>query len=675
MSSPDFLSFHLDDAFVASYAGRPVEWGFPCGGGLSLGELTFLTKYSRLKADGTKERWHEACQRVVDGTYSLLKDHCLRRRTPWNERKAQRSAQEAYDRMWAFKWGPPGRGMAMMGTEFVHVRKSSAALQNCSYVSTAKPRGLVGAMTRLMEMSMLGVGVGFDSRAAADDLAIYEPTGEPVLYVVPDTREGWCESTGLLLMSYLEPGLSPVEFDYTLVRPEGAPINGYGGVAAGPEPLRELHQALRRVFQGRAGQTVTSVDVGDVGNLVGRCVVAGGVRRTAEIWLGEADDKAFLQAKDPAVYPERMARLTGWGWASNNSVLATVGEDYSNLAESIRLNGEPGLVYLDLCRSYGRLVDPPNEKDYRVAGINPCGEQPLEDGEMCTLVDVFPTRCDDLNDFKRTLKFAYLYGKAVTLFGTHWEDTNEIMRRNHRIGTSLSGQAMFVEREGWVTLKRWQNEGYAEVRRWDTIYSEWLGVRESVKVTTVKPDGTKPLLVGCTPGVHWLPEPSGYVKNMRFAKHEAIVPVLAAAGYPIEDDVTDARRVVVSIPVRGPEVRSEREVSLWEKAELAASAQKYWSDNAVSVTLTFRPDEADQVGAVIHAFDGRLKTVSFLPLVEVGEDGPYPQMPVVAVPADELEARFAAIGPVNVRALYGVGAEDAEVEKFCTTDHCEVPQR
>src|SRR5688572_11346586 len=118
----DYLSFKLPEDFVQSFADRKPNWGFPIGAGNSLGELTFMTKYSRRKEDGSKERWYETCERVINGTYSILKDHCRQNRTPWNEAKAVSSAKEAYERLFEFKWMPPGRGLWVMGTEFVNGR-------------------------------------------------------------------------------------------------------------------------------------------------------------------------------------------------------------------------------------------------------------------------------------------------------------------------------------------------------------------------------------------------------------------------------------------------------------------------------------------------------------------------------------------------------------------------
>jgi ribonucleoside-triphosphate reductase len=121
--------------------------------------------------------------------------------------------------------------------------------------------------------------------------------------------------------------------------------------------------------------------------------------------------------------------------------------------------------------------------------------QTLESFELCCLVETFPDRHTDVEDFKRTLKSAYLYAKTVTLGQTHWEETNQVMRRNRRIGCSTSGIAQFISNRGIGELRRWLEAGYAEIQEYDRIYSEWFGVMQSVKTTSVKPSGTVSLLV------------------------------------------------------------------------------------------------------------------------------------------------------------------------------------
>lgn len=666
------LSFRLNSTFLEAYEDRTPEWGFPIGGGNTLGELTFLVKYARRKEDGTKERWHETCERVIEGMYSILKDHCVGNRTPWNEQKAQRSAQDAYERMFAFKWLPPGRGIWMMGTEFVNERKNSAPLQNCAFISTerisvhSKAEATLPFM-RLMEMSMLGVGVGFDTKGS-DKITLRVPDPERKEFrVVPDTREGWYESVGDLLWAHFNGG-PWLEFDYGQIRPAGELIKGFGGVAAGPGPLIRLHDDLRRILGDRDGEKLGSSDIVDICNLIGKCVVSGNVRRSAELALGEADDENFLDLKNYEVNPDRMG-ADGWGHASNNSVAASVGGNYDHLIDRIVTNGEPGLVYLDVSREYGRLVDPANNKDHRVMGVNPCAEQTLESYECCTLVESFPIKHDSLDDYLKTLKVAYLYGKAVTLLPTHWPEVNEVMQRNRRIGCSVSGSAQFAEAHGWTELRNWLDKGYAEIVRRDHLYSEWLGVRESIKMTSVKPSGSVSLLAGVTPGVHW-PTSDIYTRRMRLSVNDPLIDALREAGYHTEPDVMNPDfDMVVELPTRGPDVRTERDVSVWEKAALAVAHQRYWADNAVSVTLTFSEAERDQIGPVIRAFEGQLKTMSFLPTMEMGA---YAQMPYERINLDDYNSKVAGVKYLNWDRLYAGGSLDAVGESYCTTDKCEI---
>ncbi len=109
-------------------------------------------------------------------------------------------------------------------------------------------------------------------------------------YQIPDTREGWVESLKLLLESYFH-GQAQVEFDYSKIRLAGEPIKGFGGVSSGPEPLEEVHEDIRKVLNNNAGQPITITTIVDIMNLIGKCVVAGNVRRTAEIVFGDPHKK------------------------------------------------------------------------------------------------------------------------------------------------------------------------------------------------------------------------------------------------------------------------------------------------------------------------------------------------------------------------------------------------
>ena len=662
------FSFKLAEEFVNGYKSKKVNWGYRDAAGNSVGEITFIRTYSRLKEDGTKETWVDACERVINGMYSLQKDYAKQQRLPWSDVKAASSAKEAFDRMFNFKWTPPGRGIWMMGTPLVNEQKNSAALQNCSFVSTDAMTKLNPAkpFAFLMEASMLGVGVGFDTKGADKDFTIYEPQPDTEPIIIPDTREGWVESTATVINAFLKPDCKAPVFDYKEIRPAGTPIKTFGGTAAGSEPLERLHQHVRDIFKGRSGEKVTVRDIADLGNLIGVCVVSGNVRRSAELLMGKITDNEFLNLKNYEVNPDRM----GHGWMSNNSVEVGVGTDLSPIIDGIARNGEPGVIWMDVTRQYGRLADPINNKDWRAAGYNPCAEQSLESMECCTLVETYIGRHDNLDDFKRTLKFAYLYAKTVTLLPTHWEETNAIMQRNRRIGTSISGVANFADTKGLPILRQWMNEGYATVQQYDKSYSEWLGVRESIKTTTIKPSGTVSILAGESPGVHWTPGGKFFLRTIRFANNDPMLPLFKLAKYRVEPEAHSPETTsVVYFPIKAAAERSEKDVSIYEKMALAATAQRYWSDNSVSVTVSFDPKtEASAIGTALHMYDGQLKTVSFLAM----DDGVYPQMPYTTSTEDEYENGRMTLFPIDLKGVYEGMAFDAVGESYCTTDACEV---
>ena len=650
--------FKLDDSFVRRYAGREPPFGF--GG---LGELVYMRTYSRIKEDNSNEQWYETVARVVEGTYNMQRNHILRAGKTWDAHQGQQSAQEMYDRMYNMKFLPPGRGIWAMGSPITEEKKIYAALNNCAFASTDNLKNdWEKPFTFLMDASMLGVGVGFDTHGAGQ-VVIKEPdtSRRKEVYKIPDTREGWVKSAGILLRSYFL-GDPVVEFKYDLVRPKGALIKTFGGQASGPKPLRELHEGIRKILDDRVGMPISERDIVDIQNLIGRTVIAGNVRRTAEVAFGDPHSEEFLDLKNYQVNPERQA----WGWASNNSVFAELGMDYKNIAERIRNNGEPGLVWLDNMRKYGRMGHPPDNKDVKAKGANPCLEQTLESYELCCLVENFPDRNESKEDFLRTLKFSYLYAKTVTLGETHWPETNEVMGRNRRIGCSVSGIAQFVNKKGLPVLKEWLKEGYDEIQKWDKVYSNWLAIPRSIKTTSVKPSGSVSLLAGSTPGVHY-PHSEFYIRRMRIAKDSKLIDSIKGAGYPVEADKYDPSSLVVEFPVQESKgIRGKKDVPMLEQLNLITFMQEHWADNQVSATVTFDPEtEGHQIAHALDYYQDKLKGISFLPRKDHG----YEQAPYEEITKEEFDKR---IRDLKVWDLTHVSGEKANVEKFCDGDACEI---
>jgi len=652
--------FTLSDNFISKYKRKKPPFGFN-----GLGELVYMRTYSRIKENGKNERWWETVQRVVEGTYSMQKDWIDSHQLGWNPWQAQKSAQEMYERIFNMKFLPPGRGLWAMGTAITEERGLYAALNNCAFVSTKTLKEDYGKpFCFLMDASMLGVGVGFDTKGAGEIIVkgVDENRDEQV-YNIPDTREGWVESVRLLLESYFH-GQAPMEFDYTKIRPAGEPIKGFGGVSSGYEPLQEVHEDIRKVLDKNSGEPITVTTIVDIMNLIGKCVVAGNVRRTAEIVFGDPDSEEYLDLKNYEVNPHR----DQYGWTSNNSIFAELGMDYSDVCKRIVDNGEPGFAWLENMRQFSRMQNGGDNKDHRVAGGNPCLEQSLESYELCCLVETFPFNHDSLEDYQRTLKYAYLYAKTVTLGRTHWPETNRVMLRNRRIGCSVSGVAQFITKHGMEELRNWLESGYDTIQDWDKQYSDWFAVPKSIKTTSVKPSGTVSLLVGATPGMHY-PESRFYIRRMRLSKHSELIEPLKKANYKLEPAFgSEDSTMVVEVPVDvGEGIRTAAELSIWEQFSLAAFLQRHWADNQVSCTATFDPEtESDQLPYVLNYFQYRLKGISLLPRHPLGA---YKQMPYEAIDEDTYNREVEKLGRLS---FVGVEGEEADVDKFCNNDVCEI---
>jgi len=699
------IAFHLKNEFKENLKKIPVVWGY---GGLS--EFTYYRTYARKMQNGNLETWADCVFRVIEGTFSILKTHSVSSYISWDEKRAHKLAEEAAQRLFEFKWTPPGRGLWMMGVPFIW-DKGGAALNNCAFVSTEDiDAELSKPFAFLMDVSMLGVGVGFDTKGAGK-VASFEPEGAPELIIVEDSREGWVEAISCLIDSYIDDGSLPVKIDVSRIRAYGEPIHGFGGVASGPEPLVQGFFGIRDILRNRAKNNnplLTSVDIVDIMNIIGKIVVAGNVRRTAEIAFADPNDKDFIQMKNwktagvetGSIAPDELNEISkddykkynaswedraeitkkyahhewsykfgGWRWASNNSIFAEIGQDYTEAAKSITTAGEPGFAWLHNMRAYSRMKDPINWKDRRVAGGNPCLEQSLESYELCCLVETFPAKHEDYWDYQRTLKFAYLYAKTVTLMATHWSETNDVIKRNRRIGCSQSGIQEAIQKWGRRKyLDEFCDQAYTYIQYVDRKYSDWMGVPLSRKTTSVKPSGTVSLVAGALPGIHYA-ENEAYYRTVRIAAISPLVKILKDSGYKMEPAVSDpTRTIVVYFPVTHPKgTISKHDVSIWEQFANAVDMQHYWADNQVSITITFNPSESSQIARALSCFDSKLKGVSLLPIAEHG----YAQAPYITADRHEIETYAQTLKPLDFSSLDKEG-ENADANKFCDGEACEI---
>lgn len=231
--------------------------------------------------------------------------------------------------------------------------------------------------TWAFDFLMLGCGVGFNiQREYVYKLPkVLESFSPPTRqdnssadFIVPDTREGWTKLLEYTLRAAFEKEAKPT-FTYStqLIRGKGAVIKGFGGTASGSEVLCEGIANISKVIANRRGKQLRPIDCLDIMNIIGAIVVAGNVRRSAQIAIGDSDDFQYLRSKR-----WDLGNVPNWRSNSNNSVVCN---DFDQLPDEIWKgyvgNGEPfGLINLKLARSCGRIGDT-QYKDKEVIGFNP----------------------------------------------------------------------------------------------------------------------------------------------------------------------------------------------------------------------------------------------------------------------------------------------------------------
>lgn len=658
-------SFKLPREAVEKLARKTVKFGFN-----GFGEVAYYRTYSRLKEDGSQESWLDTVVRAIEGNFSIRKTHMINNRLHWRDEDWYDFAYDMADFMFDMKFLPPGRGLQMSGTEYL-AERGAMALYNCAATEVDR---LSHDASWLMDLSMCGVGVGFSTQPQRE-INLNLPSGDPVRHVVGDSREGWVESVRLLLESY-EKGSNPVEFDYSMVRPAGSPIRGFGGTASGPGILQNLHERLNKYCHSYAlGYTTQTRLIADVMNAIGACVIAGNLRRSAEIALGSPHDEEFKLLKDFDKYDSngdityhgsRMDRID-IGHTSNNSVILRTHEDFlalPDIADRIINNGEPGVFNLVNIQKYGRMF---REHPDAATLSNPCGEIPLESKEVCNLVEVFPTKCRNREELFQAMRYATFYASTVALLPTHSEETNRIVSRNRRIGVSISGVADWIEAMGIPDVTRILRDGYRVVREENEHLAREAGVPSSIRVTTIKPSGTISQLAGVSSGMHW-PTFRYAIRRIRVGTLTPISDVLIRSGVPHEPDVRDPENTMVfSFPIDQGKTRAAQEVSVWEQASRVAFLQREWADNMVSNTLYFDPEtEAKHLPHLLAEFAPVVKTMSLLPHTEKGA---YQQMPYEGIDGDEYRRRLVDMPTIDWSQLSG---NEVEQVGYCSNDSCEV---
>lgn len=445
----------------------------------SVGYLTYKRTYARRLEEGNPdsptEEFHQTVERVIESSQKQLGVGFT---------KDEEDRLRNY--LLGLKGSVAGRFWWQMGTTTVD-RLGLSSLQNCAFVVVDSP---VRPFTWAMDMLMLGSGVGYNIQKKnvdklpavnADFVPPQRKDTDDADFIVPDSREGWVKLLGKTLKAAFMAEKNPT-FTYStkLIRSKGALIKGFGGVASGPEDLVQGIERISKVLEKRKGKKIRPIDALDIMNIIGAVVVAGNVRRSAQIAIGDADDVEYLLAKR-----WDMGNIPPWRGMSNNSVVCSdINDLHEFFWDGYEGKGEPyGLINLNLSRRVGRLGEF-EYPDPEVQGYNPCAEQSLASHETCCLAEVFLPNITSREELLDVCKLLYRINKHSLMLPCHLPETEAIVHKNMRMGIGLTGILQATEEQ-----KSWADYVYKKLREYDQEYSVQKGFNPSIKLTTVKPSG------------------------------------------------------------------------------------------------------------------------------------------------------------------------------------------
>jgi ribonucleotide reductase alpha subunit len=602
-----------------------------------LARSTYVSKYAR-----DNEVWTDTIRRVVDGNCDIDPNISMKER------------ELLFHAFWTMQALPPGRGLWVGGIDAI----PAEARFNCYYTTVYDY--LDWEWTANMLMLGGGVGVGLSelsslptiskrssafavvcnpSHPNADEVKanfdfFHERGG--VTEVLEDSREGWVYGLHRVFDSAFNG--TELSLDVSRIRPRGALIKTFGGIACGPGPLVSMLRSVWNVVRGAAGRKINSVEGLDITNFIGKCIKSGNVRRSALIALGQPMDQAFRDAK------KDFSAVMSHRHTSNNSICFRhynefEGFDWEGLVNDNIEFGEPGILNLAL----GRRTDP------GAMGVNPCGEQLLHDREACNLAEVFPANFDGSIEKEVVFQLVARYCLRQRLTPLKLDNrTQEVAQRNMRVGVGLGGICDFTWDES--LLSRW----FTAVRHACDDYARELNVSRPITTTTVKPSGTISLLCGSSPGLH-APFAPYYIRRTRHAINDPMTATLIEAGVPWEYDQYDntGKTVCFSFPMKAKHTKTTVQTqTLLDQFERQLAVQNSWADNAVSCTISFDKDRPHELAAALRQYAPQLKSTSCLPKTHGYVQAPYEEIN---------EAKFAELaGTINFDAKLVKGELDIE---------------
>jgi ribonucleoside-diphosphate reductase alpha chain len=580
-----------------------------------MSQAKFYEGYARWDDEKNRyESWEEAVERVMDMHKNYYADHMT------NELKELiDQAEQSYKKQYVLG---AQRALQFGGEQLL---KHQMRLYNCT--STYADRVQYFGELFYVLLCGAGAGVSVQKHHVARLPAIRARKGQAKVHVIEDSIEGWATAADVLMSSFFVDGVNPeyqgrkVYFDTTKVRPKGTMISG-GFKAPGPEPLRKALDKIERLLQEavEAGEThLRPIQVYDISMHLADAVLAGGVRRSATIFLFSFDDEEMMTAKTGNWFAENPQR----GRSNNSAILVrseTTREQFAELMKSTKEFGEPGFLFVESTEH----------------ATNPCveiGMFPQYEGvtgwQGCNLTEINGAKAINKTEFFKAITAASILGTlqaGYTNFKFMSNTTRKIFEREALLGVSITGwmnnpQVLLDE----AILK----EGAELVRAVNERVAKLIGINPAARTTCVKPAGNASVLLRTASGVHGEHSPV-YIRNVQMNKETEVAQLIKKANpYMVEESVWSANNsdYIISFPVIAPSNSVWREdlygINLLDKVKLIQNTWVEYGTNTelcvdptvrhnVSNTVSVRADEWDSVEEYVYENKHSFAGISFL---------------------------------------------------------------
>ncbi len=556
-----------------------------------LGAFVYTRTYSRyLPNNGRREFWWETVCRAVEYNCSLAPT-------------SREEAEKLYDNIYHMRQFLSGRTLWVGGTAVAE--QYPMANYNCAFTVIDS----FTAFHDLFYLLMVGSGVGvrvlesdarklppvrtdfsiiqksYDPRPARERLEYTDLTfsGDTATITIGDSKEGWAQALTHyfdLLTNQEYRKIRRLIVVYDSIRPKGERLKTFGGTASGYASMMNMLDKIHRIITAAGKRenaewvALKPIDLLDIANIIGENVVSGGVRRTSEIGLIDAEDESCIQAKS------HLYRQINGNWEidkkiahrqmSNNSIYYRCKPSRDKLhwhLQQMRYSGEPGWI-----NEEAGAKRRPNFN-----GCNPCGEILLDSHGLCNLttVNVMGFVEEGGLNRKKLLEAQRLSARAgyrMTCRELEIHQWNAVQQRDRLLGCSLTGwqdmvNATEMTREEQVKLLE---ELRAAAHGAAKEMAAQLGGKEPLLVTTIKPEGTLSLLPAVSSGIHYSHSPY-YIRRVRITAADPLCKVCEDLGYPVLPEVgqdpEDPITKVVEFPVQAPEGLVKSDVSAIEQLE------------------------------------------------------------------------------------------------------------